>query len=92
MNPEEIERSFANAGWHIDGGFADYLLIGCDNDRLSILAYGEAPETDDPIFELIDHERNVTYGVSQIPPPQQAAQLLREHGQPPEEEEEEANP
>jgi len=89
LNPEEIESCFSNAGWHIDGGFEDYLVIGCDNDRLSILAYGEALQTDDPIFELIEHERNVTYGVPQISTPQQAAQLLREHGQPPEEEEEE---
>jgi hypothetical protein len=87
LNPEEIERCFVNAGWHIDGGFADYLIIGCDNDRLSILAYTEALQSEDPIFELVEHERNVTYEVQETPTSRQAAQLLKEHGQPPEEEE-----
>ena len=39
---------------------------------------------EDPVFELIDHERDLTYGVQEILTPQQAAQLLQEHGQPPE--------
>ncbi len=86
MYREEIEHSFANAGWYIDGGFSDYLVIGYDGDGLSILTYEEALETTvDPVFELIDHERDVTYGVQEIPTPQQAAQLLQEHGQPPQE-------
>lgn len=83
---EEIEQSFANAGWYIDGGFSDYLVIGYDDNGLSILSYEEAQKTTvDPVYELIDHERNVTYGVQEIPTPQQAAQLLQEHGQPPQE-------
>ena len=87
MDREEIERAFVEAGWHIDGGFSDYLIIGYDGNGLSILAYEQAGGTDEPIFfELIDHERDVTYGVQEIPPPQQAARLLVERGQPPEEE------
>jgi hypothetical protein len=87
VDREEIERAFAEAGWHIDGGFSDYLIIGYDGNGLSILAYEQAGGTDEPIFfELIDHERDVTYGVQEIPPPQQAARLLVERGQPPEEE------
>ena len=85
VSPEEIEQSFANAGWDLDGGFTDYLLIGYNDDGLSILARKEAWETDDPFFELIDHERDVTYVVQEIPTPQQAQQMLQELGQPPEE-------
>jgi len=86
VSPEEIENRFAGAGWHLDGGFAGYLVIGYDEDGLSILAREEARETDDdPFFELIDHERDVTYGVREIPTPEEAREMLREHGRPPEE-------
>ena len=85
MDTEAIEQSFASAGWEIDGGFSEYLIIGYNGDGLSILAYREGWETEDPVFELINHERNLTYEVQEIPTPQQAAQLLQEHGQPPEE-------
>jgi hypothetical protein len=85
VSPEEIENSFASAGWYLDGGFADHLVIGYNDDGLSILARKEAWETDDPFFELIDHERDVTYAVQEIPTPQQAQQMLQELGQPPEE-------
>jgi hypothetical protein len=84
MDPEEIEQSFADAGWYIDGGFAGYLVIGYDGNGLSILASEEeACETDDPTFELLDHERDLTHWVREIPSPQQAQELLREHGEPP---------
>jgi hypothetical protein len=83
---EMIEQSLARAGWELDDSFSEYLIIGHNGDGLSILAYPEAGITEeDPVFELIDHERDLTYGVQQIPSPQQAAQLLQEHGQPPEE-------
>jgi len=87
VDPKEIEQSFANAGWELDGGFSGYLVIGYNRDGLSILAPEEACETDgDPIFELVDHERNVTYRVQEeIPTPQQARELLQEHGKSPEE-------
>ena len=79
---EEIENSFTSAGWHLDGSFAEYLVIGY-TDRVSILAGKEAREADDPVFELIDHERDLTYTVPEIPTPPQAQQMLLEHGQPP---------
>ena len=86
VNIEAIEQSFTRAGWDIDRSFSEYLTIGCNGDSLSILAYAqEAREPEEPVFELIDYESNLTYGVQQIPSPQQAAQLLQEHGQPPEE-------
>ena len=85
VDREAIEQSFAGAGWEIDGSFSEYLIIGHNGDGLSILAYPEPRETEDPVFELIDHERNLTYRVQETLPPQQAAQILQEHGQPPEE-------
>ncbi len=101
-SPEEIENRFVSAGWHLDGGFTGYLVIGYSEDEISILARKEAWETDedgfcileheeareiddDPIFELIDHEKDLTYGVWDIPTPEEAREMLREHGQPPEE-------
>ncbi len=85
MSPEEIEKSLTSAGWYLDGSFLDYLVIGY-TDGLSILAGKEAWETDDPVdpvFELVDHERDLTYGVQEIPTPRQAQKMLREHGHPP---------
>jgi hypothetical protein len=79
---EEIQDSFTSAGWYLDGGFLDYLVIG-HTDAVSILAGKEAWETDDPVFELVDHERDLTYAVQEIPTPRQAQTLLLEHGQSP---------
>ena len=83
MSPEEIENSMTSAGWYLDGSFSEYLVIGYDGDGISILAGKEAWESDDPVFELIDHERDLTYGVQEIPTPPQAKKMLLEHGQPP---------
>jgi len=88
MTREEIEQAFLGAGWQLDGGFAEHLIVGYDNDRLSILAHSWAWETDDPFFELCDHrgEEDITYWVREIPTPQRAAHLLAECGGPVEEE------
>ena len=83
---QEIEERFASAGWHLDGGFEDHLVIGYSDEGLSILARKEALDnSEDPVFELIDHERDLTYGVWEIPTPEEAREMLREDGQPPEE-------
>ncbi len=87
MSLEEIEDSFTSAGWNLDGSFSEYLVIGCDGDGLSVLAGKEAWTTDDPVFELIDHENDLTYGVDEIPTPEQARKTLQEHGLPSEERE-----
>jgi len=91
MTKEEIEQAFVDAGWQLDSGFAEHLVVGLDNDRLSILAHGWAWETDDPFFELCDHRdhlgaEDITYWVREIPTPQRAGELLAEYGGPPEEE------
>jgi len=83
VDRERIEQTFGRAGWELDDSFSEYLIIGHNGDGLSILAYPEAGVTEeDPVFELIDHERDLTYEVQETPSPQQAAQILQEHGQP----------
>ena len=69
MNREAIEQRFTRAGWEIDSSFSEYLIIGSNSNSLSILAYAQAREPEDSVFELIDHERNLTYGVQEIPTP-----------------------
>ena len=84
---EELEQRITSAGWEIDDGFSGYLVIGDDssNNNVSIVAYLDGWDPDDPLFELLDHERDVTYWVGEIPTPQQAAEMLQEHGKLPEE-------
>jgi hypothetical protein len=88
MDPKDVERRFANAGWDIDDGFSGHLVIGYSSDTLSIIAARKEvfeSAAAKPLFEIIDHIRNVTYWVSEIPSPQQAQELLHEHGRQPQE-------
>jgi hypothetical protein len=78
-----IEQGFASAGWNIDAGFLEYLLIGYNGDGLSILAHREVWETEDPVFELIDHERNLTYGVQEYRPPSRPHRFSKSTASPP---------
>jgi len=73
------------AGWRLDGGFAEHLIVGYDG-RASILAPRWVWERDDPVFQLCDELKDATYWVNEIPTPQQAVELLEEHGAPLEEE------
>ena len=84
---EEMAQKLRSAGWNIDESFSGYLVIGYSGYHLSILPYEREVEQNgnDPRFEILDHMRNVTYWVREIPTPQQASQLLREHGKPSEE-------
>ncbi len=84
MRQEEIEQTLLSAGWDLDVSFDDYLLIGHNDDRISLLAHKESWGTDHPTFELVDHEEMSTYWVDEVPTPQQATQLLQEHGRLPE--------
>jgi hypothetical protein len=86
MANKELEVSIASAGWEIDDGYSGHPVIGNDSgNNVSIGAYLDGWDSDDPLFEPLDHERDVTYCVWEIPTPQQAAQMLQEHGRPPEE-------
>jgi hypothetical protein len=81
---EEIEQRFADVGWELDGSFADHLVIGYSGDHVSLLAHEEVWGTDDPFFEILDHEQMINYWITEIPSPQQAEKLVREYGKPPE--------
>jgi hypothetical protein len=76
VNCEEIEQRFASAGWELDGSFAEHLIIGYTGDHVSLLAHQEVWGTEDPIFEILDHEQMLNYWITQIPTPQQAETLL----------------
>ena len=87
MANKELEQRIASAGWEIDDGFSGHLVIGNDssNNDVSIVAYLDGWASDDPLFELLDHETDVAYWVRDVPTPQQASQMLQENGEPPEE-------
>ena len=85
MTNEEIERSFVEAGWELDGGFSGHLVVGETSD-LYLLAHKRIWGTNEPVFELSDTERNLTYWVDEIPTPTEAKKLLEGHGRPIEEE------
>ena len=83
--PEELEQRFAHAGWDLDGSFKDHLVIGFSGDGISLLAHKEWWETDEPLLEILDHEKMITYWVREVPSPEQATRLLQEHGREPQE-------
>ncbi len=82
---EDVEQGLADAGWGLDGGFSEHLVIGYDSD-ISILVDLRSWDGNDPTYELYDTERHLCYWVKEIPTPNRAATLLKEHGEPPEEE------
>ena len=75
---EEIERGFVQAGWEVPGSL-QYPVVGNAED-LSVVAHEQYAETDDPVFELVDGRRAVSYWVRVIPTPRQAAVLLEQPG------------
>ena len=86
MTPEQTEQALTQAGWVIDGGFSEYLIVGYDDDRTSISAYSWVWEKDTHVFELSDERTGCVYWVHAVPTPWQAKLLLDEHGgDPPEE-------
>ena len=86
MANKELEQRIASAGWEIDDGFSGHLVIGNDSiNNVSIVAYLDGWDSDDPLFELLDHQKDVAYWVRDVPTPQQATQMLQENGKPPEE-------
>lgn len=85
MSREAIERAMEEAGWKVDAGFVDHLVVGHDS-IVSLLAYPWAWEADDPAFEISHEEKDTTYWVREVPTPPRAIQLIEENGGPPEEE------
>jgi hypothetical protein len=81
---QEIEQRFADAGWELDGSFGGHLIIGYSGEHVSLLAHKEAWGSDDPVFEILDHDKTLNYWTAEIPTPHQAEKLVHEHGEPPE--------
>jgi hypothetical protein len=86
MTPEQIGQALTQAGWHLDGGFSEYLIVAHDDDYASITAHSWVWEKDTHVFELSDVRTRRIYWVHAIPTPWQAKLLLDEHGDSPEEE------
>jgi len=88
LTPEQTGQALTQAGWRLDGGFSEYLIVGHDDDHTSIVAYNWVWEKDTHVFELSDARTQRVYWVHAIPTPWQAKLLLDEHGgDSPEEEE-----
>ena len=85
MSREEIERAMEEAGWKLDAGFVDHLVVGHDS-VVSILAYPWAWEADEPAFEISHEVKNTTYWVREIPNLGRAVELVEANGGPAEEE------
>ena len=86
MTPEQIGQALTQAGWRLDGGFSEHLIVSHD-DHASIIAHSWVWEKDTHVFELNDARTRRVYWVHAIPTPWQAKLLLEEHGDAPEEEE-----
>jgi hypothetical protein len=86
MTPEQIHQALTEAGWVLDGSFYEYLIVGHNDDHISIVAHSWVWEKDTHVFELSDERTEGAYWVHAIPTPWQAKLLLAEHGGPPEEE------
>ncbi len=83
MTREEIEQGFVDAGWEVPG--SSWFPVVGNSGELSITAHEQYAGTD-PVFELVDRRRVLSYWVRVIVTPRQAAVLLEERGEPPEEE------
>ncbi len=81
MIPEEVEHAFADAGWKVGGSFFDSRMsvVGL-RSGLMIIAYELELGSENPLFELVDFERYLTYWVREVPTPDTAAKLLWEQG------------
>jgi hypothetical protein len=81
MTPEQVGQALTQAGWRLDGGFSEYLIVGHDDDHYaSITVHSWVWEKDTHVFELSDARTRRTYWVHAIPTPWQAKLLLDEHG------------
>src|SRR4051794_35873660 len=67
---EEIERSFVDAGWEMPGS-PHYPIVGNAED-LSIVAHEQYAQGDDPVFEIVDGRRMLSYWSRVIVTPRQA--------------------
>jgi hypothetical protein len=78
---EEVERAFVDAGWQVGRDFfeSSMSVVGL-RSGLMIIAYESELKSENPLFELVDFERCLTYWVREVPTPDTAAKLLWEQG------------
>jgi hypothetical protein len=58
---EEIEQRFIDAGWDVPRSSSPrHPLVGSSGE-LSIVAFKAHTESDDPVFELVDRRRILSY-------------------------------
>jgi hypothetical protein len=81
VNREDIEQQLVDAGWDVDGSFAEHLALGSAHE-LSILVPHWAWQEEVPLYELYDVEKNLACWVWIIPTPSRAAMLLEDYGEP----------
>jgi hypothetical protein len=81
VDREAIEQNLVDAGWEVEGGFAEELTIGNTED-LCILVPQWAWQDEVPLYELYDVEKNIGCWAWVIPTPLQAAMLLEAYGEP----------
>ena len=72
----------ASAGWVIESGFSEQLIVG-NAGNLCILLPERSWQGTDTEYELYDVEKNVARWVRAMPTPYYAARLLQECGQTP---------
>ena len=82
MDRVALEMQVASAGWVIESGFSEQLIIGNAGD-LCILLPEHSWQGTDTEYELYDVQKNVACWVRAIPTPYYAARLLKECGQTP---------
>jgi hypothetical protein len=73
-----------DAGWEVPGS-SQYPIVGNYGD-LSIVAHEQYAQGHDPLFEIVDGRRILSYWARVIVTPRQAGVLLDQRGGPPEEE------
>jgi hypothetical protein len=84
MTSVQIGQTLTQAGWLLDSGFSEYLIVGHDDDYASIIAHSWVWEQDTHVFQLSDERTERVYWVHTVPTPWQAKLLLDEHDGPPE--------
>jgi hypothetical protein len=83
VEKKKLEQELVDAGWEVDHGFEQALLIGTAGN-LSVLVPWWAWQSIDtePVYELYDVQSEKNCWVREVSTPLSAKTLLEEHGKP----------
>jgi hypothetical protein len=81
MIREAIEQNLISAGWEVDGGFSEHLLIGNAGELSILIPWWARRDAEDAEYELYDAQKNRVCRIEAVPTPLQARMLLEEHGE-----------